>query len=171
MGEPQTPHFYDFGTFEHVLSSQNQLFSSLETPGSLTKIRKIPSIYKKYSFWKFQHAGTLKCCQFSKRRAPTNEEDPSKKSKKSWMWNQYLPESRKWQFGIFLKRQHQETNKLWNQETKTLWNFETKKPRNVVTRQPATQNKETNKNKTPKNHWNVIIDLGSFIKFIDYQLN
>ena len=35
MGEPQTPHFYDLGTFERVPEPQNQLFLSLETPGYL----------------------------------------------------------------------------------------------------------------------------------------
>ena len=33
MGEPQTPDLYDFWIFERALSSRNQLFLSLETPG------------------------------------------------------------------------------------------------------------------------------------------
>ena len=32
MGEPKSPHFYDFGTFEPVTKPQNQVFLSLETP-------------------------------------------------------------------------------------------------------------------------------------------
>ena len=35
MGEPPTPHFYDFGTFGRVPEPQNQLFVSLESPGYL----------------------------------------------------------------------------------------------------------------------------------------
>ena len=30
-----------------------------------------------------------------KTRAPKNDEDPSKKSQKSWIWDQYLPENMK----------------------------------------------------------------------------
>ena len=37
MGEPETPQFYDFGIFERALSSQNQLFVSLETQGYVKK--------------------------------------------------------------------------------------------------------------------------------------
>ena len=40
MGEPETPHFYDFGISGRVPGSQNQLFLFLETPGYLTKSRK-----------------------------------------------------------------------------------------------------------------------------------
>ena len=42
MGEPQTPHFYDFGTFERASSSQNRLFSSLETSGHQKQDQEIP---------------------------------------------------------------------------------------------------------------------------------
>ena len=41
MGEPQTPHSYDFGSLERVPGSQNQLFLFLETPGYLKQIDKI----------------------------------------------------------------------------------------------------------------------------------
>ena len=37
MGEPQIPHFYDFGIFGCVPEPQNQIFLYLETPGHLTK--------------------------------------------------------------------------------------------------------------------------------------
>ena len=40
MGEPQTPHFYDFGISGRVPEPQNQLFLSLETPGHPTKTSK-----------------------------------------------------------------------------------------------------------------------------------
>ena len=42
MGEPQTPHFDDFGIFGRVTKPQNQLSLSLETPGDLKRIKKIP---------------------------------------------------------------------------------------------------------------------------------
>ena len=48
MGEPQTPHFYDFGTFGHVQGSQNQRFLSLETPGYLERDKKIPGTCLKH---------------------------------------------------------------------------------------------------------------------------
>ena len=40
MGEPQTPHFYDFEIFGRVPSSQTQFFLFLETPGQLNKLDK-----------------------------------------------------------------------------------------------------------------------------------
>ena len=42
IGEPQTPHFYDFGILERVPGAQNQLFLSFETPGYLNKFKKNP---------------------------------------------------------------------------------------------------------------------------------
>ena len=58
MGEPQTPNFYDFGTFERTLSSPNQLFLSLETPGHQNKnMKRTNDTFSKYTFanmfWKF----------------------------------------------------------------------------------------------------------------------
>ena len=40
MGEPKTPHFYNFGISERVPGSQNQYYLSLETPGHLNKSTK-----------------------------------------------------------------------------------------------------------------------------------
>ena len=42
MGEPENHHFYDFGTFERVPGSQNQLFIFGDTPGYLNKLKKKP---------------------------------------------------------------------------------------------------------------------------------
>ena len=42
MGEPENPHFYDFGIFERVTKPQNQHYLSLETPGHLKKIKENP---------------------------------------------------------------------------------------------------------------------------------
>ena len=51
MGEPETPHFYDFGVFERVPEPQNHVFLSLETPGYLTKIKKHPWNIVKHIFF------------------------------------------------------------------------------------------------------------------------
>ena len=45
MGEPTTPHFYDFGTLGRVPGSQNQLFLSVET-GYLNKSKNSQIISK-----------------------------------------------------------------------------------------------------------------------------
>ena len=47
MGEPKTPHFYDFGTFERVPEPQNHLFSFLETAGYIKKSKKNPGTCSK----------------------------------------------------------------------------------------------------------------------------
>ena len=40
MGEPENPHFHDFGILGRVPEPQNQLYLTLETPRYLTKIKK-----------------------------------------------------------------------------------------------------------------------------------
>ena len=50
MGEPKTPHFYDFGISGRVPEPQNQLFLSLETPGHLKKSRKSLEHFQTYYF-------------------------------------------------------------------------------------------------------------------------
>ena len=57
MGETENPHFYDFGMFERVLSSQNHLCLSLETPGYFKQIKKSQNRFKTYD-----------CSTFSERR-------------------------------------------------------------------------------------------------------
>ena len=81
------PHFYDFGTFERVHGSQNHLFPSLETPGYLKNQEKSWDIFKKqyvYEIWK-----SICLTNFEKTGAE-NDEDPSKKSWKSSIWDQYV---------------------------------------------------------------------------------
>ena len=48
MGDPQTPHFHDFGISGRVPEPQNQYYSSLETPGYLNKSRKIRGTCSKH---------------------------------------------------------------------------------------------------------------------------
>ena len=59
MGETKTPHFDDFGFCEPVTKPQKPIiFSSLETPGHLNKIKnKSTNISEKYNFhhsWIFE---------------------------------------------------------------------------------------------------------------------
>ena len=42
MGEPETPHLYDFWTLGRVPGSENQLFLSLETPRYQKASKKTP---------------------------------------------------------------------------------------------------------------------------------
>ena len=100
MGETKTPRFYDFGFFEPVTNPQNQLFLSLETPGHQKKTRKPQNNFRVNSFINF---GVSKHQWFdilSKRRAPNNDEDFFKKSRKSRIWDQCLPDNMKGFFGI-----------------------------------------------------------------------
>ena len=76
MGEHQTPHFYDFGIFERVLSSHNQLFLFLDTPGHLKQIKKILGRFEASYFLKSQNLELQVVCYFWKRRAPKNPDDP-----------------------------------------------------------------------------------------------
>ena len=59
MGEPKTPHFYDFGIWGRAQTPQNQLFS-LETPGDLKINQEDP--------------GVVSICQF--QSLPSNLERP-----------------------------------------------------------------------------------------------
>ena len=52
---------------------------SLETPGYLKTQENSPNRFKTYYFCKSQNFGTPQFWQFSKRRAPTNDEDLSNK--------------------------------------------------------------------------------------------
>ena len=53
LGNLNNPHFYDFGIFEPKPKPQNQLFLSLETPGHLNKIKKIPKLFQRYYFYTY----------------------------------------------------------------------------------------------------------------------
>ena len=63
MGETKNVHFYDFGTFRRVLGSQNQMCSSLETPGHFKRINKIPTDFEIRTFETSQHGGNAKVRQ------------------------------------------------------------------------------------------------------------
>ena len=80
MGETQNLHFYDFGIFESVTKPQKQLFLSLGTPGQLKKIKKHFQIFG-FCFLQISKSWVSMFCQFWKRRAPGNDEDPFKIAK------------------------------------------------------------------------------------------
>ena len=70
IGETETPHFYDFGIFGYVNLS-------LETQDTSTKSRKYRfSLNMILIISKFCQS---MFCQFWRRRAPTNPDDPSRK--------------------------------------------------------------------------------------------
>ena len=59
MGEPQTPHLYDFTIWGRVPKPQNKLFLCLETPGHRNKSSKtlehcLKNYFYKSEKWKSQ---------------------------------------------------------------------------------------------------------------------
>ena len=79
MGEPQTPHFYDFGIFGRVPGYQNQLCLSLEAPGHLKKPRKVTGTFQNNTFVNLKMSDIYNFENRWKRRAPTDPKDPSYK--------------------------------------------------------------------------------------------
>ena len=80
IGGPRNPHFYDFGILGRVQTLQNQLFLSLETPGHFKKHQE-KSRNQAFETNVFSNLKVPKIhfCQFRKRRAPGNDEDPFNK--------------------------------------------------------------------------------------------
>ena len=73
MGEPQTPHFYDFGTFEQALSSLNQVLDFSK------EIKKSHwNVEKQYYSYKSQNP-EKPFLPIWTRRAPNNGEYPFNK--------------------------------------------------------------------------------------------
>ena len=134
MGESQNHYFYDSGIWGRVPASHNQYCSSFETPRYSHKVKKTPWNVKKNGVYKSQNCGNPQhFVNFSKdgrRKIPTSR---SRKSGKSWIWDQYLSRTRDGNFGnmdwIFLSTS-KDLLKLRDQETKKLWNPETTKPTN-----------------------------------------
>ena len=109
MGESKNDHFYDFGIFERVPGSQNQLFSYLETPRYLNKSRRSLEHFENIIVIN-PNMSTISFLFFWKRQAQKKDEDPSKKI-----------------LNLL------DIGRLRNQETKKPWNHETMKPRNPST--------------------------------------
>ena len=126
VGETKTHHFYDFGILGRVQTTQNQYHLFLETPGHLKKVKTISGQLKKTNL------ETLEIEDFDHFRKDGQRKMMKAcliKSRKSWIWDQYLPENMKWKFGKFLKPRNQEINKPLNQTNK---NQETNKPKTKI---------------------------------------
>ena len=84
MGEPQTHHLSDFGTFERDPGSKHQYHSSFKTPGHLDKIKKTFETFQKCYFINLENLELLSfdnCRKYGRWRMmkirlnnlPTNE--------------------------------------------------------------------------------------------------
>ena len=91
MGEPKNPHLFDFGISQPVTKPQNQLFLSLETPGYLKRIKKIPwNIFETITF---VNIGILENQHFDIFRKNGHRQMMKirvKESPKSWICISYL---------------------------------------------------------------------------------
>ena len=157
--DPQTPHFYDFGIFERVPSSQKQLFVSFETPRRLTKIKTNPRIcLKTYYVDKYQNLGN-RCFDNIGRDGRRKMMKICLKKLKilGYEINIYQQKTRNgslvkcYRFisnalKDFLKSRNQETKKPRNQETK---HQTTKKPRNQEVKKPRNQKPRSRGTKKP----------------------
>ena len=111
------------------LSLGEPLFIDFNTQKCFKNMKKHKHLFQPNIFINIK---MLDICNFElldqvwKRRAPTNDEDPSKKISKIWLWEQYLPENKKWKFGHENRNlrnfQHFEILELVN-----FWSFECSK--------------------------------------------
>ena len=62
-------------------------------------LRKCPNHFEKYYVYKSNKCSGIRVVFFCKRLGPTNDEDPFNKFLKSWIWDQYLFENMKCNFG------------------------------------------------------------------------
>ena len=160
MGQTETLQLDDFGTFERVPGSQNQLFLFSETPGYFKKSQEIRMYFKNICFWKLQNLEIRNLDNFAE---DGRRQIPTIRFIKCWedlTWDQYLSKKHKmifcgntgslnlWNFEIF-KPRNQETLRPRNQETLRPRNFATKKPRSVETK--IARIFETKKPKKPRN--------------------
>ena len=115
-----TLEFWNFETWKcGTLEMRNLEFS---------KLRKFETLKRYFKTLEFLNVEMI--LEIVERRAPGYHEDPSNYFGKSWIWDQYLPETwngnlvicnhslsknMKWNLWI------SETLKRWNQETKKLW--------------------------------------------------
>ena len=104
IGEPKNVYFHEFRIFGRVHPPRNQLFLSLETPRHLNKIKKKPYAFSKHIV--FIKLGILEFQKFDNFRKGGHRimmKIRLTTSWESWIWDQYLPENKKWQFDKFLK--------------------------------------------------------------------
>ena len=85
MGEAQTVHFYDFGTFERVPKPQNQLFSFLETPTKISFINlKILELHNCVDFGKDGHQQMMNIRIIKSRKMDIGPISPRKHGMDIW---------------------------------------------------------------------------------------
>ena len=80
MGEPQTPHFYDFGILGRVAEPQIQYDLFLKTQDTFKKSKKAPKLFLENIIWgnvNVLGSPNLGCCW--KRRTSGNPDDPFNK--------------------------------------------------------------------------------------------
>ena len=75
----QTPHFHDFGISGRVHDSQNELFSSSETPGTFNNSEENPKRFSKNVMLGNHKCSEIEIVEFLRRRTLINAEDPSNK--------------------------------------------------------------------------------------------
>ena len=117
MGEPNTLHFYNFGTFEQPLFSHNQLLLSLETPGYHKKPMEIAVLFLIW-FKKISKSRNSDCLTNLEKTGAGEWWRSVKQSQTSWIWDQCL--STTWNENLRIRNEYF-TNTYFS---------ETKKPRN-----------------------------------------
>ena len=152
MGETETPHFYDIGIFGGVPEPQKQLSLSLETPGYLDNIKKIPwNMFEHIVLINLKISEIQNCTNFRTKRAPTNDEDPSNKFLKILDMGSISIKNMKWEFGNMDKNNSKELKDFRIFETKKARDSETKKPRSLETKKPRNQGTKKPGNQKPRN--------------------
>ena len=108
MGEPKTPHFYDFGTRTRPRLPK-PFFLYLETP-----IKNNSQTFKTYHFTNLKKSETQDFDIVRKDGRRQMMKIRLRTFRKSWIWGQYLPEHIKWKLGKFLEPRNQDTKRPRN---------------------------------------------------------
>ena len=119
MGEPWNPSFSWFGDFRTCPLPKPIIFILGDTRILQISQEYIPN-YFQYEFRKSQNFGALTIWKLCKRRVPGIMKIRFKISWRSWIWDQYLPESMKLNFGNMGSVSSKSTlGRNWK-----LWDFE-----------------------------------------------
>ena len=135
MGEPSNPHFYDFGIPDASFSPKTNIIYLSRPQDTSNNSRKIKNHFQNTFFW--EHFKNWHPCVFAVSGKDRRRTIPTIRriiSWKSWIWDQYLPEHMKWNFGNMGSIS---SEKIFNDFRKfEIWNFGTLKPRNQETEKP-----------------------------------
>ena len=119
-------------------------------------LRKAPNHFRRNMLLENLRMSETMSWQCWKRRAPGNLEDPVDIYFvwEYWIWDQYLPENMKWNFGkvgsISPKNITWMVFDVWNVGTANLLNFENKKPKTQETKHQEPNTKQEAKNQQNK---------------------